>query len=133
MEIIKEKLLKMRDVIIAEIEKDRNKSANAVTNDIGDSIDHATEERTRELYQLLGERDQHKLDKIQHALEKIKDQEYGICEECGSTISKKRLLALPFTELCIECKSEQERTKGRIDSNDTPPTRNIDTMDSTEY
>ncbi|MCP4296019.1 MAG: TraR/DksA family transcriptional regulator [Proteobacteria bacterium] len=132
MKQIKEKLLEMQELIIAEMEQDRDKSASAVTNDIGDSIDHATEERNRELYQLLGERDQHKLDQIQHALEKIDEEQYGICEECGSTIGKKRLLALPFTDLCIDCKSEQERTMGKEDSNESP-SQYSDSMDSTDY
>ena len=115
---IKNKLLEMQKMIIAEIELDRTKSASAVTNDIGDNIDHATEERDRELYQLLSERDQSKLEKIRHALERIDDDEYGICEECGNDIGKKRLMALPFTELCIECKSEIERTRGREGTHD---------------
>ena len=110
---IKEKLLQMQKEIIAEIENERDQSASAITDDIGDSIDHATEERSRELYQLLSERDQHKLDQINNALDKIENGEYGECEGCGKRIGQKRLMALPFTELCIECKSEEERTKGQ--------------------
>ncbi len=55
------------------------------------------------------ERDQRKLDQIRSALERIDDKSYGICDECGNKIKKPRLMALPFTQLCIDCKSEQER------------------------
>jgi len=103
----------MQQKIVAEIELERTQSANAITHDIGDSIDLATEERDRELYQLLGERDRQKLEHIRQALERIEDDTYGSCEECGDAIAKKRLMAMPFAELCVTCKNEQERTHGR--------------------
>lgn len=115
MKEIKEMLQEMQQSIIDEIEKDRQYSDNAITHDIGDDIDHASEERDRELYQLLGERDRKKLEQIASAIERIDDKTYGECEECGAKISKKRLMALPFTDLCIDCKNEQERTRGKDD------------------
>ncbi len=113
MDKIQEKLLEMQKTIIDAIELDRNKSASAITDDIGDNVDHANEERYRELYQLLCERDQRKLEEIKQALERIENETYGVCEECGNNIRKARLTALPFTRMCIECKSEEERTSGR--------------------
>ena len=44
-----------------------------------------------------------------HALERIVDGSYGICESCGSPIGKNRLLAFPRATLCMPCKSKQER------------------------
>ncbi len=112
MDEIKKKLLEMQQAIISDIETDRDKTVSAISGDIGDDIDHANEDRNRELYQILCERDQIKLKRIKHALDSIESDSYGICEECGEEIGRKRLLALPFTELCIDCKSEEERTKG---------------------
>jgi RNA polymerase-binding protein DksA len=45
----------------------------------------------------------------EHALERIADRTYGICESCGSAIGKNRLLAFPRATLCVPCKSKQER------------------------
>ena len=45
----------------------------------------------------------------QHALERIADRSYGICESCGGPIGKNRLLAFPRATLCMPCKSKQER------------------------
>ena len=45
----------------------------------------------------------------QHALGRIADRSYGICESCGSPIGKNRLLAFPRATLCMPCKSKQER------------------------
>lgn len=112
MEDIKSKLLEMQSIILNEIEADRNQSNSAITDDIGDDIDHANEERYRELYQLMCERDQKKLEQIKHAIERIDDESYGYCEECEEKISKPRLIALPFTRLCINCKTEEERLTG---------------------
>ena len=112
MKEIKAKLLDMQRAIMDDIEVERTKSAEAVTDDIGDDIDHATEERNRELFQLLAERDQQKLKHIKEALDSIDSNTYGTCEDCGDKIGKARLIALPFTKLCIDCKSEQERLMG---------------------
>jgi len=48
-------------------------------------------------------------DQSQHALERIIDRSYGICESCGSPIGKNRLQAFPRATLCMPCKSKQER------------------------
>lgn len=112
MEEIKQKLLEMQKTILDDLQIDRDRSKTAISGDIGDDIDHATEDRNRELYQLLCERDQMKLEQIHQALEAIEANTYGVCEECGDKIGKKRLIALPFTKLCVDCKSEEERTKG---------------------
>lgn len=48
------------------------------------------------------------LEKIDHALEKLEQDTYGICEDCGTEISEQRLKAVPFAIYCIECKQKQE-------------------------
>ncbi len=44
-----------------------------------------------------------------HALERLEDGSYGICESCGNPIGKLRLQAYPRATLCLTCKSKQER------------------------
>lgn len=43
------------------------------------------------------------------AIDRISNGQYGICEECGETISPRRLKALPYASLCISCQSRRER------------------------
>ncbi len=46
------------------------------------------------------------VDEIAHiraALKRIKEGEYGECHGCGKKIGAKRLAALPFAVLCIDC------------------------------
>jgi len=45
---------------------------------------------------------------IDEALKRVKDGSYGSCTQCGKQIPKKRLDALPHTELCIACQSKTE-------------------------
>lgn len=44
-----------------------------------------------------------------HALERIADGSYGVCEVRGEPIGKARLQAFPRATLCMECKKQQER------------------------
>ncbi len=46
---------------------------------------------------------------IEAALERIEDGTYGICEECGVKIPKKRLNALPFATMCVKCAAEYQQ------------------------
>lgn len=43
-----------------------------------------------------------KLKDIKLALEKIKNNNYGICEKCGKQIEEERLKAVPEAKFCIE-------------------------------
>ena len=45
------------------------------------------------------------VEEIDHALSKLDNGTYGVCENCGRTIVKARLEALPYARLCIDCKS----------------------------
>jgi DnaK suppressor protein len=45
----------------------------------------------------------------EHALERIADGSYGLCESCGQPIGKNRLMAFPRATLCLTCKQREER------------------------
>ena len=49
------------------------------------------------------------LEQTEHALERLDDGSYGICESCGNPIGKLRLQAAPRATLCMPCKTKQER------------------------
>ena len=40
---------------------------------------------------------------IDNALLSIKEGTYGVCKSCGNAIAEKRLEAIPYVTLCIEC------------------------------
>ena len=59
-----------------------------------------------------GVRDQ--LASVEHALSKIEQGTYGLCDVCGKPINPERLGALPHANLCLTCKANQAKNaKGR--------------------
>ncbi len=46
---------------------------------------------------------------VRHALGRIDDKSYGVCEGCGRAIGKLRLQAFPRATLCMACKVAEER------------------------
>jgi DnaK suppressor protein len=48
---------------------------------------------------------------IEEALKRFEDGTFGICEVCEKPVSGKRLEAVPYATLCIQCQSEQEKKK----------------------
>lgn len=45
---------------------------------------------------------------IDEALIRVEDGSYGACADCGIEISEKRLAAVPFAKLCVECQTREE-------------------------
>ncbi|MGE5645310.1 MAG: TraR/DksA family transcriptional regulator [Acidobacteriota bacterium] len=51
----------------------------------------------------------HLLRNVEAALERIEDGSYGVCLECEEEINPKRLAAVPWTALCIDCQERADR------------------------
>lgn len=56
---------------------------------------------------LLKNNDENILYKVNQALDRIKDNDYGTCEECSEKIDKERLDVLPYASKCIRCEKEK--------------------------
>lgn len=78
-----------------------------------DPTDRASMESNRNSVLRIRDRERKLILKIQQALQRLEDGEYGICEECGEEIGIERLKARPVTTLCIGCKSNQELEERR--------------------
>ena len=48
------------------------------------------------------------LAKVNHALQKLGEGTYGLCDSCGRSIDPARLEALPYADLCLDCKAQKE-------------------------
>ncbi|MDA8268143.1 MAG: TraR/DksA C4-type zinc finger protein [Actinomycetota bacterium] len=44
---------------------------------------------------------------VEHAIAKLADNTYGVCEGCGKPISEARLEAMPAARFCFDCASRQ--------------------------
>jgi len=54
------------------------------------------------------------LKKIEETLARIKDNDYGYCDDCGAEIGIGRLEARPTATQCIECKTIAEIREKQI-------------------
>ncbi len=109
MKSLKDMLLRMREDLVREIARRSRENKGKTTQDIGDILDSVSEERTRELDMLLTDREKQKLKQIDDAIERMEENLYGLCEECGVKIPKARLKVVPFAKYCVECKEAIER------------------------
>jgi DnaK suppressor protein len=74
-----------------------------------DSIDESMEEEIFSTEMRLHDREKFLLGKINKQLVRLDADEIDVCEDCGETISFRRLVARPVTTLCIDCKEQSER------------------------
>ena len=86
---------------------------NLNPDDFPDEIDSASSDSNLSFIGRLRERERVLLQKIELALEKIDEGTFGTCASCGEDIGLNRLKARPVAELCIDCKSQQEKIEGR--------------------
>ncbi|MHA6267903.1 RNA polymerase-binding protein DksA [uncultured Aliiroseovarius sp.] len=79
------------------------------TRNIPDIADRASEETDRALELRTRDRSRKLVGKIEQALRRIDEGEYGYCEETGEPISLKRLDARPIATLSLEAQERHER------------------------
>ena len=75
-----------------------------------DEIQYASE---RDLAIRNVDRESTLLRQVKAALRRIHDGGFGICIDCDSAISPKRLAAVPWAPRCIQCQEAADRTRGR--------------------
>lgn len=49
------------------------------------------------------------LSEVEHALQKLEQGTYGVCEVCGQPIDMARLEVRPQANLCVSCKASQSK------------------------
>ena len=54
--------------------------------------------------------------RLQAALDRLRDGEYGTCVECSEEIAPARLRALPEVQTCVRCQDRIERLGRRLEA-----------------
>lgn len=106
---IKTMLLAMRKELLQDVSQSMRAESDHLKHDIGDFYDQASSDRDRELSLMLADREREKVILVDDALKRIEMRTYGICESCDEVIDKERLMAMPFTKLCLSCQEDLER------------------------
>ena len=92
------------------ISKVGNKVVGLVTTSVEspEKVEQSSLDYSRTISLRISDRESKLIRKIQEALDRIEDEDYGICDMCGKEISIARLKVRPVTTLCIACKTKQE-------------------------
>jgi len=91
-----------------ELLSGRNKAEGITVERVPDSIEELTLEMERSMAVDALNRNAALLGQVIDALDRIAAGRYGICLACESSISTKRLAALPWAALCLECQQIAE-------------------------
>lgn len=73
-----------------------------------DFAEQAVEVENNQVVEKLDEDGKHRLAEIRHAMTKIDDGSFGICESCGEPIKAARLEVIPHTRYCVDCAAFNE-------------------------
>ncbi|HEX6878681.1 MAG TPA: TraR/DksA C4-type zinc finger protein [Nocardioidaceae bacterium] len=95
--------LNLAEVELADLMRDAGDGAGNDQADVGST----TFERDHEMS--LANNARALLEQTEHALDRIENGSYGVCESCGQPIGKMRLMAFPRATLCLSCKQREER------------------------
>jgi DnaK suppressor protein len=107
LEYFRQKLIAWRDELVDE-SRETISNLKAEVRDVGDEAERATREtenslelRTRDRYRKL-------INKINKALVRVDEGDYGYCEETGEEIGIQRLEARPIATLCLDAQERWE-------------------------
>ena len=107
----KARLVHQADELIAEAEelaREREGGDTQFDEESGDG-DTVNIERERDL--LLSAQARHVVDEIDAALVRMKKGTYGVCSYAGRKIPVERLEAIPWADVCVDCKARAERRR----------------------
>ncbi len=116
-EFYKKLLLTKREELLGDIsqisEETLKKSQKDASGDISGYTFHmadvATDNYDREFSLGLASKERGVLFEINHALQKLQEGNFGLCESCKKPISKVRLKAVPYATLCLKCQQTKEK------------------------
>jgi DnaK suppressor protein len=92
----------------AALKKNRSESNGDLSSMPIHMADLGSDNFEQEFTLSLMETEEGTLGDIEAALEKVEEGTYGLCEECGVRIPKKRLNAIPYASMCVKCASQSE-------------------------
>ena len=108
LEYFRRKLLAWKAELMADT-RDTVAGMKDSTRNIPDIADRASEETDRAIELRTRDRQRKLVSKIDAALRRIEQDEYGFCEKTGEPISLKRLDARPIATMTLEAQEKHER------------------------
>jgi DnaK suppressor protein len=115
---LKQMLLERRREIQAEVQGKMRDVRSEGTwggkqNDVLDAVESAEADIQEDIEFALVQMKSETLNKINDALMRLEQGDYGNCFDCGDEIAEKRLRALPFAVRCKDCEEAREVAEQR--------------------
>lgn len=107
-EFFRQRLIEWRNELVRESDQTLI-NIQTTNNQEPDISDRASLESNRALELRTRDRGRKLISKIDAALRRIDDGEYGYCEVTGDTIDIRRLIARPIATLSVEAQERHER------------------------
>lgn len=106
LEEIKDKLITEKESLLRKLS---NKNLSIDDSEMPDPVDLAVTNYSKNVMLSVSENESRQLMLINDALERIEDDEYGLCQNCEEEIVQKRLNAVPWAKYCLACQELDER------------------------
>ena len=111
LEKFKTLILEKREVVTAELLEAKEKADEVLNNNSTNAIysshmaDAGSDQQEMEKNYYMMNRENNYLQYLNRALSMIVEGSFGICASCGELIDKERLIEVPHTSSCFDCKS----------------------------
>ena len=103
-------LQKMKKDLESNIARLTEEIETLITDDgINDMEDLSSLQSDSMHHEALLKQQRHELEEVDHAISKLYNHTYGICEESGDTIPVERLRAEPHTRYCVDDAQKVEK------------------------
>ncbi|CAN5475659.1 MAG: TraR/DksA family transcriptional regulator [Acidobacteriota bacterium] len=103
---VRERLLTERDLLI---EKLKGNDLSVDDSETPDPVDLAVRNYSKNVMLAVSENESRQLALVDEALLRVKDDEYGTCQNCEKAINPKRLAAIPWARYCLNCQELVEQ------------------------
>ena len=111
LEKFKTLILEKREVVTAELLEAKEKADPVLNNNSTNAMysshmaDAGSDQQEMEKNYYMMNRENNYLQYLERALSMIVEGSFGICASCGELIDKERLIEVPHTSSCFDCKS----------------------------
>jgi DnaK suppressor protein len=110
---LKDKLLAEAERIKTNFQLKKQEYETSAVSGAKDEVDSANDNILLAADMRFSNRESLYFKKIMKTLSKMESEAYGMCDECGDSITYTRLIARPTSEMCILCKEESEREENQ--------------------
>jgi DnaK suppressor protein len=109
-ESLKEELLTRKEQLLLEASSSQTLIKELLGESSSDETDYAEMASDSFNMNQVRNRQLEEIEDIDLALEKIKNNTYGICDMCGADIGIKRLKIKPYARFCVDCRPIYEQS-----------------------